>query len=209
MIWLKAVILQYTGCLYSLKGMKGCLILIRLLLVILAMGSAGICLADDTLVAVGDGFEVTKKDVKELRAYMMARPVSFTSTDKEHHKAALKVRLFAEEAKALGLDQDVPEGEGVGRLVALSSRYTAKVLEDYPLDDVVFESYYRAHPGLFRNAQGGSDDLDLRPLDSVLRKQIKRKIMKAKGSMIAAMTFETLKEKYHVRMVDSEKRGDR
>lgn len=168
------------------------------------IGSAGVGLADDTVVAVGDGFVVTRGDVEKLRVYMEKR--SFGSTEEQHRKAALKIRLFAEEAKVLGLDQagerSLAEEETAERLVDLSSRYIAKILKDYSLDDVVIESYYRAHPKKFRQGNGSTSDQDLKPLDDFLKGQIRRKILMTKRSAVAASSFERLKQKYNVRLCD-------
>ncbi|MCJ7809057.1 MAG: hypothetical protein MUP26_02230, partial [Desulfobulbaceae bacterium] len=59
--------------------------------------------ADDTPVATGDGFVVTKGDVQKLSSYV--EKVGFSSTPKQHTIVAVRTRVFAEEAKALGLDE--------------------------------------------------------------------------------------------------------
>lgn len=170
------------------------------------IGSAGIGRADDTPVAVGDGFEVTVGDVERLQEYFEAR--SIYSTDREYRRVALQYRLFSEEAKALGLVQGsegtAEKEETVEGLIKLSNLYIAKILEDYPLNGVVIESYYRAHPDKFREGHGSSADLGFRPLDATLKKEIRQKILAAKKRRISDNAFERLKKKYHVRLCDPE-----
>ena len=168
--------------------------------------SAGAVLADDnTPVAVGDGFEVTRGDLRELISY--TKLASFRSTEKQHIMAAVRIKVFAEEAKALGLVQAVETGEKekgtevekrFGEQIKLSKRYIVKVLQDYPLSDLVIESYYRSHPDTMQE-----------PLDEALKKRIRQKIVIAKQKVIMDRCFERLKEKYHVRFCDPEKRGCR
>jgi hypothetical protein len=166
--------------------------------------SAGAVLADDdnTPVAVGDGFEVTRGDVEELISY--TKLASFRSTEKQHIMAAVRIKVFAEEAKALGLGQagekekDTEGEKTFGEQIKLSKRYIVKVLQDYPLSDLVIESYYRSHPDTMQES-----------LDEALKKRIRQKIVIAKRKGIIDRCFERLKEKYHVRFCDPEKRGCR
>lgn len=169
--------------------------------------SAGAVLADDnnTPVAVGDGFEVTQGEVEELISY--TKLASFRSTEEQHIMAAVRIKVFAEEAKALGLDQAVETGEKekdtevektFGEQIKLSKRYIVKVLQDYPVSDLVIESYYRSHPDTIQE-----------PLDEALKKRIRHKIVIAKRKAIIDRCFERLREKYHVRFCDPEKGGCR
>jgi len=168
--------------------------------------SAGAVLADDnTPVAVGDGFEVTQGDVEELISY--TKLASFRSTEKQHIIAAVRIKVFAEEAKALGLGQageigekekDAEAEKTFGEQIKLSKRYIVKILQDYPVSDLVIESYYRGHPDTIQE-----------PLDEALKKRIRQKIVIAKRKAIIDQCFERLKEKYHVRFCDPEKGGCR
>ena len=67
---------------------------------------------------------------------------------------ALRMRLFAAEAEKMGLSKDAApgkqEGMSVARMKELSDLYTAKLMDDFPIKDVVIESYYWAHPEKFR-----------------------------------------------------------
>ena len=175
--------------------------------VVIVSAGAGAVLADDnTPVAVGDGFEVTEGDVEELISY--TKLASFRSTEKQHIMAAVRIKVFAEEAKALGLGQAVETGEKekdtevekktFGEQIKLSRHYIVKVLQDYPVSDLVIESYYRSHPDTIQE-----------PLDEALKKRIRQKIVIAKRKAIIDQCFERLKEKYHVRFCDPEKGGCR
>ena len=173
--------------------------------VTVSAGSGAVLANDNTPVAVGDGFEVIQGEVEELISY--TKVASFRSTEKQHIMAAVRIKVFAEEAKALGLDQAVETGEKekdtevektFGEQIKLSKRYMVKVLEDYPVSDLVIESYYRSHP-----------DTMQQPLDEALKKRIRHKIVIAKKKAIIDRSFERLKEKYHVRLCDPEKGGCR
>ena len=174
--------------------------------VVIVSAGAGVVLANDnTPVAVGDGFEVTQGEVEELISY--TKLASFRSTEEQHIMAAVRIKVFAEEAKALGLDQAVETGEKekdtevektFGEQIKLSKRYIVKVLQDYPVSDLVIESYYRGHPDTMPEA-----------LDEALKKRIRHKIVIAKRKAIIDQCFERLKDKYHVRFCDTEKGGCR
>lgn len=174
-----------------------------LVAVVIVSAGAGAVLADDnTPVAVGDGFEVTQGDVEELISY--TKLASFRSTEKQHIMAAVRIKVFAEEAKALGLGQagekekDTEVEKTFGEQIKLSKRYIVKILQDYPVSNLVIESYYRGHPDTIQE-----------PLDEALKKRIRQKIVIAKRKAIIDRCFERLKEKYHVRFCDPEKRGCR
>ena len=176
-----------------------------LVAVVIVSAGAVAVLANDTPVAVGDGFEVTQGEVEELISY--TKLASFRSTEEQHIMAAVRIKVFAEEAKALGLGQAVQTGEKekdtevektFGEQIKLSKRYIVKVLQDYPVSDLVIESYYQSHPDTIQE-----------PLDEALKKRIRHKIVIAKRKAIIDQCFERLKEKYHVRFCDTEKGGCR
>lgn len=162
---------------------------VMLILVWCASPAAG--RADDTAVATGDGFVVTIGDVQELSSYV--EKAGFTSTPQQHIVVALRTRVFAEEAKALGLDQTMSgaEEDQVLRLVRLSMLYISNVLDNYyPPDDIVIESYYLAHPEQFED-----------PFDDALKQKIGRIIADTNRMKIMTDDFKRLKEKYHVRIL--------
>ena len=95
-------------------------------------------------VAKGDGFVLTALEVNEIcKPYTQGTP---KLSDKQCLNIALRMRLFAAEAEKMGLSKDAAPGKQeamtVARMKALSDLYTAKLLDGYPLKDVVIESYY-------------------------------------------------------------------
>lgn len=170
--------------------------------------------AAEEIVAVGDGFKVTMDYVKKLEERMgnESASVTFTSSEEEHRKAAIKIRVFAEEAKALGLDKLEKEKiraeskdktwnineDSVEWHMTLAWRYNTKLMKEYHLDDVVMESYYRANQEKFVDKESG----ELLPLDENLKEDIRKWIVLAKKTRIANTAFENLKEKYHVRICE-------
>ena len=146
-------------------------------------------------VAVGEGFQVTEQDVRELQEFTESQ-TPFKTEEIQYRKGALKLRLFAEEARAQGLDsKDAGEEDllTVERMVGLMRLYLAKVMAEYPLDDLVFESYYRAHP----------DEME-GPLDDAVKQEIRRKIMEKKMPLLIAQHYELLKLKYDARLCGAE-----
>ena len=164
---------------------------IGVMLILLWCASPAVGRADDTPVATGDGFVVTMGDVHKLSSYV--EKVGFTSTPKQHIVVAVRTRVFAEEAKALGLDETITktEEDKVVWLVRLSMRYVSNVLNNYySPDDIVIESYYLAHPEQFEG-----------PLDDALKQEIGKIIAGTNRMKIMTDEFERLKEKYHVRIL--------
>lgn len=145
-------------------------------------------------VAVGDGFEITQEDVTALGGYFIKGGIR--STEANYLNAALRYKVFSLEAEALKLDQSGDKTEGkesrIERWVRLSQLYLTKVLEEYPIDDIVIESYYRAYPKEFDC-----------PLDDVVKNMIRKKIVFVKKREILRKLFEELKVKYNVSLVDS------
>jgi hypothetical protein len=154
--------------------------------------------ANQTPIAVGDGFVVTQDDVDKLNAYAMSK--NFGSTEKQHREAALKLKLFCMEARALGLTAQGAEGKDdtVPGMLALAEKYIEKLMSDYPLPDAAIKSYYLAHPEIFRRQTTTMAENQFVPLDEEVKEKIRLKIMTAKRKTIADQAFEDLKEKYHV-----------
>lgn len=148
-------------------------------------------------VAVGDGFEITQEDVTALEGYFIKGGIR--STEANYLNAALRYKVFSLEAEALKLKPSGGKTEGkesriesrIERWIRLSKLYLTKVLEEYPIDDIVIESYYRTYPKEFD-----------RPLDDVVKNMIRKKIVFVKKGKISRKLFEELKVKYHVRLVD-------
>ena len=131
-------------------------------------------------------------------------------SDKQCLNIALRMRLFAAEAEKMGLSKDAAPGKQeamtVARMKALSDLYTAKLLDGYPLKDVVIESYYWAHPEKFREKNETKDGAgNLKPMDAETKKVIRRIILSSKAIEIEKEAFERLMKNYHVKITDGTK----
>ena len=172
---------------YVLFGLTMCIALV------IWFGIARADQAKDEVVAVGDnGIQVTLADVEKLEGYFAKR--GFTSRQEHHINTALLLRLFLEEAKALGLDikteKATAEEMSTAELLRVAKIYLIEFGKDYPIDPLAIVSYYRARPEEF-----------VGPLDDEGKHTIRNRILKANREKIQQEAFERLKEKYHVRLV--------
>lgn len=182
------------------------------LALVLWIGLAVTALADNDPIATGDGFVVTQEDIANLKARF---PVPSPETvDKGiYYKKALTIRLFAEEARALGLGG--PQVKAKGPLTfdeqeILARLYLDEVLADWTVDEVVIQSYYRAHPERFRiDPSQTAEDKGIRPLDDDVKKEIREYIVNRKTQRIETEAFEDLKEKYHASFYEAKKTEDK
>ena len=176
----------------TLRGFAG--VVCGIFVVLFLIGGGDAFSGPTKPVAVGDGFEITQEDVTALGGYFIKGGIR--STEANYLNAALRYKVFSLEAEALKLDPSGDKTEGkesrIEKWVRLSRLYLTKVLEEYPIDDIVIESYYRAYPKEFDY-----------PLDDVVKNMIRKKIVFVKKREISRKLFEELKVKYHVRLVDS------
>jgi len=154
--------------------------------------------AASAVIGTADNFVITQDDVKEFRAFVEKGPQR--TTEKEYQKYTILIRLFAEEAKFLGLDKDKPEDISTfsGKM-KLSEMYMANIADSYVLKDEVIESYYLAHPDLYKTDSGA-----VKPLNDDIRKEIREKIFVHKKKRIQDAELERLKQKYHLRVCEGE-----
>lgn len=168
----------------------------------ICVNGAAVCIGDDSPVAIGEGIAVTKDDVQRLAKHMKEH--SFSSTYEQHLKAALRFALFAKEASALGLDaggDNISSGEdSVKTRIVLARRYIDKLLSEYPVSDLVIESYYLSHPMEFPKTDK-QEQIPYKGNEDIARDKIREKIREVKRSEVAAKAFESLKKKYKVRIV--------
>jgi len=154
--------------------------------------------AKPEIIAIGDNIVITKQEVNEFKEFV--EKGSQRTTEKEYVKYTILLRLFAEEAKFLGLDKDNPSDistfSGRGRL---SELYMAKLADSYVVKDEVIESYYLAHPDMYK-----SDSGEPKQLDDEIKKQIREKVLVAKKKTIQENEIERLKQKYHLRICEGE-----
>lgn len=157
------------------------------------------------IIAQGDhGFVVTEQDVEDLTRFI-EKYMSFETTSEALRAYAVRTFLFAKEARRQGLH--VPESfqplAPVHVQVVLAEAYLDQVLNDYALDPVVIESYYKAHfeDYVTRPETLGSRNLipeeALVPLES-LKESIRKTLLALVRQNIAEQTFRRLVESYRV-----------
>lgn len=147
--------------------------------------------ANQTPVAVGDGFVITQEDVDKLNAYAMSQ--NFGSTEEQHRQAVLRLKLFSMEARALGLTAKDAEGgvETVPGMVALAEKYMDKLMGDYPLSEAAIKSYYLAHPEKFLRQTTTIPEDKYFPLDEGIKEKIRLKILMAKRKPLRIRPLKT------------------
>lgn len=151
--------------------------------------------SDEILIAVGDGLKVFTKDASDMRVFMDKNTIYRLKDDGYRNMAILMV-VFAQESKALGLDNGKEIGDTFESKLRLSNLYGAKVLKEYQISDLIIESYYLAHPDKYQA------DGKLRPLDDKLKEEIRAFMAMLKKFEIQDAALNVLKQKYHVRICD-------
>lgn len=161
--------------------------------------------ADNDVLAVGDEFELTQKDVEAIKNFY--EKTNIRTTDQEYQKTTLRVKLFAKESVVLGLDKEISilpdEKDSAIFLLKLQSAYIKHVLGSYPVSDVVIESYYRTFPYRFTtgpDAKPVSKDSPV-PINSEIKIKAREIIIDAIRKRIESEAEEKLKEKYHVKLI--------
>lgn len=172
------------------------------------MAAAAFAAEPVVVVAQGDGFVITTDDIEAQKEFF--REKGFESNDKEHLNVAIKMRMFALEAKKLGLVSFDFEASGpsvkdmVDRYNKAAIIYMNHVMEHFPISDAAIETYYLAYPEKFlkeRDPKGILEFVtpdDLMPLDENLRKQIRAHLVRFRRPEILENEFVRLKEVYHV-----------
>lgn len=161
-----------------------------------------------TVLARGDGFIVTTEDIDAQKSYFKER--GFESNGKEHLNVAIKMRVFALEAKKLGLIAYDFEARGpsakemVDRYNKAANIYMEHVMANFPISDAAVETYYLAYPGKFLKKRDQQDKIefvtpdDVYPLDEKLKKEIRDHLVQFRRPEIMENEFIRLKKAYHV-----------
>ncbi len=149
----------------------------------------------ERLLAKGDGIELTAGDVSRVIGHFAEMDI-FVQQHAEL-QGTLRLRLFAEEALALGLDSDLKEVDpmDVDQIMNLRNKYLKHIMEEFPVSALVVESYYHAHPERFEH-QGV-------PLDRDTREQISWIVRRANLQKLQDKAYEKLLEKYDVVFCDA------
>ncbi|MBN2420124.1 MAG: hypothetical protein JXL81_12120 [Deltaproteobacteria bacterium] len=176
-----------------------------LLVLFFCIGAMDVYASESTsLVAEGDGFVITNRDVEAIEAYMQ-REHDFVSSNEQHVKVTVQIYLFAEEGKRIGIKPKYRKGEKdvseFAQLIGYFMAYKDYVLENYVFDDIVIESYYLSHPKWISEESGNSY---LLPLDDLEEKYITYRLMKLKKGYVILDEFKRLMQKYQVRIIQGE-----
>ena len=140
---------------------------------------------------------ITNADLADFRAYLKKK--SFKTTDEQYVKAYTRLVLFAMEAEALGLTSNTKTSDGedekLNRLMRLSQMYIEYLESEYPVSDLVVESYYYAHPAKFPPQEGSNQGMN-----EEQKEEVRRIVRTAKKSQLARKAFDNLKSKYQVEL---------
>ncbi len=157
------------------------------------------------IIAKGDhGFIVTRQDVEDLTRFMEEH-MAFETTPEAFREYAVRTLLFAKEAHRRGLQ--VPDSfrplAPVHVQIVLAEAYLNQVLDDYALDPVVIESYYRAHFEDFVARPDALGTKNLIPEEALvslesLKEPIRKTLVGLVRQRIAEQAFRRLVETYHV-----------
>ena len=165
----------------------------------LSMGVSHAAMDGDAKLVTGKGIVITQGDVDNFRQYM--NKGSFSTSDQQLLKVLLRITLFATEAKKLGLGGDRKFGnDKIGKLqktIWLSESYTEKLLSDYPVSDLVIESYYFSHPEKFPQKDG-----DGQGIGDKEKEEIRNIVRSTKRQEIAEKALEDLKAKYQIQLIE-------
>ncbi len=157
----------------------------------------------ETLLAIGDGVKVTASDMEEMRTHFESNRI-FLKPEK-YQVAALEMKLYAKEASELNLDSSVTydkSQDDFEREKNLATIYLDHLIQTYPLEELIIESYYRAHPQKFEQWNESAQAYEAKPIDDEVRQKIREIILAPKKRKIQQDEYQRLVEKYNVRLCD-------
>lgn len=164
---------------------------------------------DPKILASGEGFVITSRDVDRLRNFLEEN-TPLRTTQEQYVRYALQSKLFAREALQKGLaGEEWKEYEPVKpeELLIFSDVYIEYIMDSYELDEAVIESYYHAFPERFLKDPDCEEVQErlrehgflpgewIRPLDEV-RLDIRRLILQNKQRQVRELAFKELKDRY-------------
>ncbi len=194
--------------------------LLFIIVMLALLGTLGVAWAGrNSVVAKGDGFEVTVEDVMNFTEFT-EKSGPFRTTPREYRDYMVKLTLFALEAESLGIT--LPESGSqftertIENLLSFRALYIKKLLEEAPLYDRVIRSYYAAFPENFLvkskddgrmhlqpRDKGLGEDVELLPLSDELKEDIRGRIRKAMAQREERQAYNRLFKKYNVLICDS------
>lgn len=174
-----------------------------LLVFLFAITALGAQVSDETVVAEGDGFYLTKKQIDDYRSAIApdAGPVD----KKGLLEASLRYELLSKEYVEKRKEQGAVPIEGPvtieGKVLA-AKKYIQQVLYEYPLPEDVIESYYRSYPEKFKTGNMPGGGMSVLPLDDNLKNEIKFMIVEKSKNRITEETVRNLMSKYNIRIIN-------
>lgn len=150
------------------------------------------------------GFQDKEAYVDSLTSFYESMGVN--TTEDQIIKQAVKIKMFSQEAKSIGLEPKAvnvsgwnhdaadPVNEELIEDIGLAEAFMEYVINNYHVDDIVIKSYYRSNPLRFQKDLQNNSDLNL--LDDEFKQSIRSEIIGTIKNRIAEETFGRLKEKY-------------
>lgn len=161
--------------------------------------------ADDKIIAAGDGFVMTQKDVAAFQELFDSGGAKLPPA--EAVRSALKYELLSREyrKKERGPKPSGDSDEGAAsaeQKMQTGKIYIQEILNDYVVPDAAIESYYRSHPAKYSLGKAPDGKYNLIPLDDNLRKDIVFILVDAKKEEIVRGVVDALIAKYNIQMID-------
>lgn len=152
---------------------------------------------NEHIVAKGKDIKITVQDIIDVKNYFKKRGIH-PASKKELVKTTTRIKLFSHEAKKLNLVES--DSLSIEKRIQVSEKYFKYVLENYKLDKKYIISYYRSYPEKFKVKEKNGTEKVL-PLNDVLEKKIKFKIVSAIKSTIKNKEYKELIDKYKIEFV--------
>ena len=158
---------------------------------------------DEAIVASGDDFIITQKEVDAYGIYFARMKWS----REEVARVALKYELLSREYRQHNKDQAVTgnsgeDSTGVAAKIRDGKKYAQKVLDDWRVSSAVVESYYRSNPEKYRIGEAPDGTIAVKPLDAEMINEIRFKIIEGKKDVIVKEFVDSLISKYHIQYSD-------
>lgn len=158
------------------------------------------------VVAKGDGVEITTDFVSTVKGFYEEN-TNFSTTEEGYTEIAIKIRLFAKEAKRLGLGEQEADDSDQSAFdveMALADDYFKHILDGYKVDNKVIESYQKANYEDFQEYDEEAGEYILTPISDEIRDDIRKRIVSAKAMKIGEDEVELLKKKFNLKKLNDD-----
>lgn len=151
-------------------------------------------------------FEIDESYLSALSSFY--EDAGVTTTREQYLQRAKQIKIFAQEAKNVGLnpenvqtehwehDSDLAVNQQLIEDMGLAEAFVQQKMADYPLDDRIIRSYYKANPDRFRS--GPWSGADLIPLDDKLKSAVRQLLLEDSKRQIINNIYDELKDKYEL-----------